>query len=179
MRRTPLAFAAALACSEPSDPPPEVPDIAYCEDVASWDRAHAEFEREVLELINERRLEGASCEGGGEFSSAEPLTMNPALRCAARKHTLAMIAGDYFDNVSPEDETFEDRATLAEYEGEPLAQSIAAGHHDPAQVVATLMNNDGNCANLMNPEATELGVGYAPASEVMYSEYWTLVFGRD
>jgi uncharacterized protein YkwD len=179
MRRTPLAFAAALACSEPSDPPPEVPDIGYCEEVASWDPAHAEFEREVLELVNQRRSEGGSCEGAGDFSTpADPLTMNAALRCAARKHTLAMIAGNYFDHLSPEGQTFQERAMLAEYEGEPLAESIAAGLHEPEQVVTTLMNNDGNCANLMNPDATELGVGYMPASEAMYSEYWTLVFGR-
>jgi uncharacterized protein YkwD len=179
MRRLPLALAAALACSEPADPAPEVPAVAYCEEVASWDPDDAAFEREVLELVNQRRAEGADCEGGGEFwIPSDPLTMHPALRCAARKHSLAMIAGDYFEHESPDGEDFQARAAAAEYDGEPLAQSIAAGHRDPAQVVATLMSNDGNCANLMNPEATELGVGYLPASDVSYSHYWTLVFGR-
>lgn len=184
MRRAslvPVLAAAALccACTESPEPGPEVPAIAYCEEVASWDAAHAAFEREVLERINERRAEGADCVSGGEFlSPSEPLFMQPALRCAARKYTLEMIAGDFFDPASPEGETYVDRTTLAEYDGEPLAQSIAAGQADPAQVVATWMNNDGNCANLMNPEATQIGVGYLPASDVTYSHYWTLVFGQ-
>lgn len=181
MRSSPLALAAALlcACSEPAEPAPEVPAIDYCDDVASWDPAHAEFEREVLELVNQRRAEGADCEGGGEFwTPRDPLTMHPALRCAARKHTLAMIAGDYVEHESPDAEDFVDRAELAEYDGEPIAQSIAAGQRDPERVVDTWMSNDGNCANLMREDATELGVGYSPAEGVTYSHYWTLVFGR-
>lgn len=181
VRRLPLCLLAVLpsACAEPDDPAPEVPAIDYCEPVASWDPAHAKFEREVVELINLRREQGGDCGSGGEFwIPAEPLTMDPALRCAARKHTLAMIAGDYFEHQSPDGESYRDRAAAAEYDGEPLAQSIAAGHRDPAQVVATLLSNDGNCANLMNPEAAQIGVGYQPASERRYPHYWTLVLGR-
>ncbi|HLT39130.1 MAG TPA: CAP domain-containing protein, partial [Enhygromyxa sp.] len=147
MRQAPLRLALVLAlaagCSEPEQPVPEVPAIDECADVASWDAAWAEFEREVLEQINERRTEGADCESGGEFlTPSEPLTMHPALRCAARKHTLAMIAGDYVEHENPDGQTFQDRVALAEYEGEPLAQSIAAGQRDPERVVATLMSND-------------------------------------
>jgi uncharacterized protein YkwD len=180
MRRTSLAAVLLLcACSETDEPTPEVPAIAYCEEVASWDPAHAAFEREVLELINSRRAEGADCESGGDFSgSREPLTMNPALRCAARKHTLAMIAGDFVGHESPEGETFLERAEQAEYEGMALAQIIAGGSRDPERVVGTWMSNDGNCAKLMNEDATELGVGYSPASDVTHEHYWTAVFGE-
>jgi uncharacterized protein YkwD len=180
MRQTLLAAALLLcACTRPDEPTPEVPAIAYCEDVASWDPAHAAFEREVLERVNSRRAEGADCGSGGNFSSPrEPLTMNPALRCAARKHTLAMIAGDFVEHETPEGETFLDRVARAEYEGTPLAQIIAGGSRDPERVVGTWMSNDGNCAKLMNEDATELGVGYSPASEVSYEHYWTAVLGE-
>ncbi|MFO7564733.1 MAG: CAP domain-containing protein [Enhygromyxa sp.] len=180
MRRTPLAALLLLsACSEPEDPAPEVPAIPYCDEVASWDLGHAQFEREVLELVNQRRAEGADCGSGGDFlGSREPLSMDPALRCAARKHTLAMIASDDVEHESPEGETFTDRAAQAGYEGTALAQSIAGGSRDPARVVGTWMSNDGNCANLMNEDATELGVGYRPASGVTHAHYWTAVFGQ-
>jgi uncharacterized protein YkwD len=179
MRPSPLAVAAALlcACSESPEPDPEVPAIAYCEPVSSWNPADAQFEQEVLELINRRRAEGADCGSGGTFASREPLRMDPALRCAARKHTLAMIAGDYVKHETPEGESFQDRAAQAEYEGTALAQTIAGGSRDPARVVGTWMSHDGNCATLMNDVATKLGVGYAPASEVSYAHYWTAVFG--
>ncbi len=174
-----VAALLACACSEPEEPGPEVPDIGYCEEVASWDPAHAAFEREVLELVNERRAEGGSCDGGDSALGPAPaLRMDPALRCAARKHTLGMISRDEFDHEGPEGETYVERSTLAEYAGEPLAQSIAAGLREPAQAVATWMSHDGNCANLLDPDATELGVGYLPAEGVSYSHYWTLVFGR-
>lgn len=187
MRRASLALVSfvlvslvlACGCSDSPEPAPEVPAIAYCDDARAWEGAHAAFEREVVELVNERRLEGADCVSGGEFyTPSDPLVMDPALRCAARMHTLAMIAGDYFETQSPDGETYVDRVEQAEYDGSPLAQSIAAGQSTPESVVATLMSNDGNCANLMDPEATQIGVGYRPASDVGYSHYWTLVFGN-
>lgn len=182
MRANQLPWVLALTlwgCSEPEEPPPEVPAIAYCDAVASWDPAHAQFEREVLELVNARRAQGTDCGSKGDFSSPrEPLTMHPSLRCAARKHTLAMIAGDFVEHETPAGETFQSRAVAAEYPGEPLAQSVAGGSRDPAALVGTWMSHDGNCANLMNEDATEIGVGYSPASGVGYAHYWTAVFGR-
>ena len=185
LAHAPIALVAALAflasgCTEEPEPEPEVPNNAFCERVAAWDPAHAAYEREVLDAINERRAEGANCEGGGEFlTPAEPLRMQAELRCAARKHTLAMVDEDLFEHEIPEGETYSDRATAAGYAGEAVAQSIAAGQRDPSQVVATWMSNDANCANLMNPDATELGVGYrfGDPDTNEYGHYWTAVFG--
>jgi len=184
MRRFALAAAVSVcACTNDPDPTPaEVPAIAYCEDVADWEPDHAAFEREVLELVNLRRAKGAACGGSGEFEASEPLTMNAALRCAARKHTAEMIAQDMvaheFDHEDGDEPAFALRAALAEYPGEPLGQTIAGGQRDPSQVVGAWMSNDGNCATIMNTQAEELGAGYLPASEATYSHYWTLVVGR-
>ena len=182
MRRAPLALVAVFSfggCSpDEPDPEPEVPDLAYCDAVASWAPDAAAFEREVLEQINEARALGGSCGGDEDLPASEPLSMAPALRCAARKHTLGMIDGDYFAHASPDGETYIERVALAEYAGEPLGESIAGGSPDPTKVVTTWLNHDGNCATLLNPEATELGVGYLPASGVTYEHYWTVVFGR-
>lgn len=174
----------ALGCAPEPEPEPEVPAIAACEEVADWDAAHAAFEQEVLEQINARRGSGGDCGGAGEFlTPAEPLHMNPALRCAARRHTLAMVEADLVEHEIPEGETYSERADAAEYAGEAVAQSIAAGSRDPATVVATWMSHDGNCANLLDPDATELGVGYHPGRApgepegTAYEHYWTAVFG--
>jgi uncharacterized protein YkwD len=173
-----------LGCAPEAEPEPEIPALAACEQVADWDAAHAEFEREVLDQINLRRANGGKCGGAGEFPpAAEPLRMNPALRCAARRHTQAMVEADLVAHEIPEGESFRERAAAAEYAGEAVAQSIAAGHRDPTRVVATWMSNDRNCANLLHPDATELGVGYRPgrppgeADGTAYDHYWTAVFG--
>lgn len=182
MGRLSIAFALAVAaslcaCTDDPEPGPEVPANEYCDSVADWDPGHAAFEREVLELVNEQRAQGGKCGGDEEFSPSGALIMNPALRCAARKHTADMIARDYFDFEDPDGQGFAERAELAGYDAEPVGQVIAAGPREPAQVVATWMSNDGNCAVLMNPEQNELGVGYLPAEDSTYSHYWTQVFG--
>jgi uncharacterized protein YkwD len=182
MVRPPLALALAvplLACASEPEPEPEVPAIAYCEPVASWDAADAAFEREVVEHINAQRAKGVRCGNAGDFGPYPPLQMHPALRCAARMHTQAMIEADTFAATSPDGETYADRAALAEYAGEALAQTIAGGHRDPARVVASWMSNDQHCARLMLAEADEVGVGYRPAEGVTHAHYWTVVLGAE
>ena len=49
----------------------------------------AEFELEVLSLVNARRTDGADCGSAGVFAPAAPLTMNDLLRDAARAHSTA------------------------------------------------------------------------------------------
>ena len=44
----------------------EVPNSEYCADVAAWEDTWVAWEDEVVELVNERRAQGAIC-GGDEF----------------------------------------------------------------------------------------------------------------
>ena len=175
-----LVGAALLCgCRDQSEPePPEVPAIAWCEEVADWDPEWAAFELEVVTLVNEHRVAGASCENES-FEAVAPVVMNPALRCAARKHALDMSIRDYFSGIDPDGVEFEQRAEFAEYEGVAIAQNIAGGQSTPAEVVQGWMASKGHCVNIMRPDATEIGLGYVPAEGVMWSSYWTQVFGRE
>ena len=69
---------------------------AYGDAVADWDDTWMAFEEEVLDLVNQRRAAGADCGETGTFDPAGPLTMNPALRCAARNHSMDMGTRNYF-----------------------------------------------------------------------------------
>ena len=153
----------------------EVPNNMYCAEVANWDPAWSDWEEQVLVLTNQRRAMGANCDSEGVFGPAPPLTMHPALRCAARKHSKDMVDRDFFAHINPDNETPWERMSFAGYDWAWAGENIAAGQNSPAAVVAGWMDSDGHCANIMNPNFEELGVGYYPGGD--YGHYWTQNFG--
>jgi len=158
------------------DPPPtDVPDIPYCEEVADWTPAWRQLEEDVLVLVNEARAAGANCGSQGSFGSAPPLTMNIALRCAARKHSKDMNDRSFFDHTNPSGESPWDRMGQAGYNYTAAGENIAGGSPDAAGTMNQWMNSDGHCSNIMNPDFEEIGVGYYPGGQ--WGHLWTQAFG--
>jgi uncharacterized protein YkwD len=153
----------------------DVPDNEYCMEFAVWDDNGAMLEEEILDIVNQRRSEGANCGSEGNFGPAGPLTMNPALRCAARKHSKQMVEEDFFDHTTPWGESPGDRIDGAGYNGFTWGENIAAGNSTAAATMDQWMNSDGHCANVMNPDFEDIGVGYYPGGG--YGHYWTQNFG--
>ncbi|UCE58818.1 MAG: CAP domain-containing protein [Phycisphaerales bacterium] len=151
-----------------------VPDNEYRAEVSSWNSISAQYEDEVILLINQHRAGGASCGSEGEFAPAGPLTANDALRCAARKHSLDMSVNGFFDHDNLDGEGPDERIAEAGYAGSTWGENIAYGSLSPAQVVEGWMNSPGHCANIMYPDFTEIGVGhYSPTN------HWTTTFGAE
>ncbi len=163
---------------DPGDVPPpsdEVPDNAYCSDVAEWEPTWTEFENEILLIVNQRRVEGANCGSAGSFGPAAPVTANPALRCAARVHSKDMVERNFFDHTNPSGESPFQRMGEAGYQYSTAGENIAAGNSTAAATMQQWMDSDGHCANVMNGSFTELGVGYYPGGQ--YGHVWTQAFG--
>lgn len=163
---------------DPTGLPPDddVPDNSYCVSVANVDPAWAQLEQDVLTIVNEKRAQGANCGTKGMFGPANPLTMEPALRCAARKHSQDMDARSFFDHVNPDGQSPWDRMAMAGYGGYSNAgENIAAGSPDAAGTMQQWMDSDGHCSNIMNPSFQQIGVGYHPGGQ--YGHLWTQVFG--
>ena len=157
-------------------PPVDVPDNAHCVDVADWDPAWAQLEQDILVLVNQVRAQGANCGTKGAFGPAGPLTMHPALRCAARKHSADIAARNFFDHVNPDGEVFTDRMAAAGYGSFSTAgENIAAGSPDAQGTMSQWMGSDGHCANIMNLAYKDIGVGYSTGGQ--YGHLWTQVFG--
>lgn len=156
-------------------PPVDVPDNAYCEEVATWDPSFAQLELDVLAIVNQVRAQGANCGSEGSFGAAPPLTMHPALRCAARKHSKDMNDRMFFDHTNPSGESPWDRMEQAGYSYSAAGENIAGGSPDAAGTMDQWMNSDGHCANIMNPNFAEIGVGYYPGGE--WGTLWTQAFG--
>lgn len=150
---------------------------AYCESTDGWDPAWVQREEEVLALVNQYRAVGANCGSEGQKGPAAPLSMQANLRCAARVHSEDMDARGFFDHTNPSGEDPWDRFEKAGYTGWNAAgENIAAGSPDAAGTMDQWMGSDGHCANIMNPDFTEIGVGYFPGGQ--YGHLWTQTFGR-
>jgi hypothetical protein len=156
---------------------PEVPTTPYCYPVAGlmWLDPWREDEQAVLALVNAARAAGAQCGAHGSMPPAEPLAMQPELRCAARVHARDMNDRMFFDHVNPDGEDPGDRIALAGYGAAAWAENIAKGAVTPDDAVAGWLDSDDHCAILMSSEFTESGVGSFEGENGLY---WTQTFGR-
>lgn len=164
----------------PGTPSDEVPTTAHCAAAADWDPAWAQWEEEVLLLVNDHRSVGADCQEKGIFEPAGPLAMAPMLRCSARLHSLDMYERDFFDHTNLDGIAADERMRAAGFEGTWMGENIAYGQTSPEQVVDTWMDSPGHCANTMNPNFTLIGVGYYPGADSWregLQHFWTQNFG--
>ena len=132
--------------------------------------AQADFESEVIELVNVER-EACNC-------NLHPLSYNQELTVAARRHSQDMGDQNYFDHTSLDGRKFYERITDAGYNYQTCGENIAAGYATPAAVVDGWMNSDGHRANILDPDYCDIGVGYAAVAGTQYYHYWTQDFGR-
>jgi uncharacterized protein YkwD len=159
----------------------DVPPSEHCAAVALWNPQWVAFEGEVLDLTNEQRARGATCGDYGPFPSAPPLAMNPMLRCSSRLHSLDMGEHDYFSHDNPDGLDPFARMAAAGYAGLTMGENIAKGQQSPDEVVHGWMDSPGHCVNIMNPQYTELGVGFfagaADSDTYNGNTLWTQNFG--
>jgi uncharacterized protein YkwD len=87
-----------------------------------------------------------------------------------------MADREFFDHQNPDGESPWDRFEEAGYTNYRAAgENIAAGNAQAASTMQQWMNSDGHCANIMNPDFSEIGVGYYPGGS--YGHLWTQAFG--
>jgi hypothetical protein len=130
--------------------------------------AQADFESEVIELVNIER----------EARNLHPLSYNLELTVAARRHSQDMGDQNYFDHTSLDGRMFFERIIDAGYDYRNCGENIAAGYATPAAVVDGWMNSDGHRANILDPDYCDIGVGYAVVNVSDFYHYWTQDFGR-
>lgn len=105
------------------------------------------------------------------------LAIAPELTQSARLESRFLAENDYWGHTWPDGTTPWDRMGWACYDFRTAAENIAAGYSTPAAVVSGWMNSDGHRAAILNPEFTEIGLGYAYNANSTYARYWTANFG--
>lgn len=130
-----------------------------------------DFVQQVLALTNQFRSQ----------NGVAPLTLNLELNATALGHSQDMAQQDYFSHTGKDGSAPWDRAKEVGYEARTIGENIAAGYTTPEAVVEGWKNSPGHRANMLNPNFTELGVGYYDLANdtgsVNYNRYWTQVFG--
>ncbi|GAB1540464.1 hypothetical protein NUACC21_31330 [Scytonema sp. NUACC21] len=118
------------------------------------------FEQKVFQLTNQERAK----------KGLKPLKANAELNYVADTYAQEMAERGVLSHTGPDGSQAWDRAKEVGYEAFMMAENIAAGQRTPEQVVQGWMNSSGHRANMLNPNYTEIGVGY-------HNKYWVQNFG--
>ena len=140
------------------------PDLIYPGDrlnIPQLDRSVLSYEAEVVRLVNAIRREN----GLGE------LTLNWELSRVARYKSQDMVDKGYFSHNSPTYGTPFQMMQAFGLSYRMAGENIAYGYSTPQAVVNGWMNSEGHRKNILNPNFTQIGVGY-----VSQGHYWTQMF---
>ena len=133
------------------------------------------YEQGVLDLTNNER----------NNQGLPPLKRVTLLDNAARYHALDLRDDNYFQHDSYDRVNgslqrvcaWSDRVSKFYTGWSWLAENIAAGYANPADVMAGWMNSSGHKANILSENVWEIGVGYSSGGGT-YGQYWAQDFGR-
>ncbi|MFJ9626663.1 CAP domain-containing protein [Streptomyces sp. NPDC101175] len=125
----------------------------------------AQVARGVVELTNAERTR----------AGLPPLAVDPLLAAAAQAHSTDMVARAFYSHTSPDGSQPWDRAAAAGSLRRTIGENIACGQRSPAEVVEGWMNSPGHRANILKPDFTHIGVGFAGGGQM--GTYWTQLFG--
>ncbi|HIK32291.1 MAG TPA: hypothetical protein IGS17_00910 [Oscillatoriales cyanobacterium M59_W2019_021] len=130
------------------------------------------FEERIVQLVNEARSQ----------NGLAPVTVNLQLMTAAETHSQNMADLDFFSHTGADGSSVSDRAQAAGYRSTFVGENIGAGYSSPEAAFDGWMNSSGHRDNILNPNYTEIGVGYIllenDTGSVNYNHYWTQVFGK-
>lgn len=130
-----------------------------------------DFAKRVLDLTNAFRAE----------NNLPALSLNPTIATAAQKHSQNMATPNtFFSHWDSRNWSEVERNNAEGYTGLTIGENISAGQ-TPEQVVEGWKASSGHRANLLNRDATEIGIGYyqeqTDADGDGLTHYTTQVFG--
>jgi uncharacterized protein YkwD len=123
---------------------------------------------DVVDLTNVRRIE----------ERRPPLRTNPRLMRAAQLHAEQMARASQVAHVLPKAAypRPEDRLTAADYRWQTYGENAAMGQSSAAEVLEAWMHSRGHRTNILKPDFTEMGAGYA--IDEAGRPYYVQVFAR-
>lgn len=131
--------------------------------------------RRILDLINQARATPRYC-GNELFHAAPPVRWHETLAESSLQHSEDMARHDYFSHSGRDGSQPWQRVERAGYSYSTTGENIAAGYKTPEDAVAGWVKSPGHCANLMNPEFTDMGAAVAVNRRSKMGLYWTQEF---
>jgi uncharacterized protein YkwD len=125
-------------------------------------------EARIAALVNQERA----------HAGLAPLAANPVLAQAAESYAADMAAEDFFSHTGADGSDHIRRTEAAGYvDWSFLGENLAAGQPTPERVVAAWMKSPTHRANVLAPDAREIGIGHAAVSGRAYDDYWAMETG--
>lgn len=146
--------AGATPVSQPSGP-------ASCSYTTS-----SSYQSEIATLINNARAQ----------NGLPALSINPQLTVAAQGHSIDMACHGLLSHTGSDGSSVRERMSAAGYGGS-YSEEIIYGSGYPQTAFEWWMNDQVHRNAILNPRATEMGVGYAYVRQTAYGGYYTVDFG--
>lgn len=164
-RRAPIIWFLVLASAcATSASPTEIPDSAAAEAAGGASDVAAS----IVQMTNAERAN----------AGLPALKTSSRLREAAQLHAVQMARLGRLEHVlsGAQYPKPEDRLAAASYQWSSYAENIAMGQTSAAGVMDSWMRSSGHRANILSPNNTEIGIGFARDSAGR--PYYVQVFGR-
>lgn len=134
------------------------------------------FEIEVFNLVNRERTRAGVNPLRMYVIESGIIAGTDYLALIARIKSRDMRDNDYFAHQSPTYGSAGNMLTRFRVPWRAWGENIAAGQTTPQAVMTAWMNSAGHRRNILDPNFTHLGVGYASGGR--YRHYWTQIFVR-
>ena len=138
----------------------------------------ADIRDAFLAAVNQARSVNRSC-GNTPYGPAPPVSWSGNLAMASYLHSEDMALNNFFSHTGSDGSSPGQRFSRQGYPWRMYGENIAVGYPTVSSVIQGWLGSEGHCRNLMDPDFTEIGAGYAigafggnPAAR-----YWTFDLG--
>ena len=90
-------------------------------------------------------------------------------------HSMDMAKHDMLSHTGSDGSGVGERVEKIGYKWQSVGENISAGRETSVQVVLGWLESPAHCANMMNPDFTEIGAACFRNKSSKYRTYWTLV----
>ena len=128
----------------------------------------SEYDAELLTLTNAKR----------QNAGLPALRLSSQLGQVAQNHAEDMAINNYFSHIGLNGSQLSERVEAIGYDFSYVGENISAGRTTPLDTIQGWMNSQGHRENILNPNYTEIGFGYAYSPSSEYGHYWVQVFAK-
>jgi uncharacterized protein YkwD len=134
----------------------------------------ADIRDEFLATVNQARSVNQIC-GTTPYGPAPPVSWSENLAMAAYLHSEDMALNNFFSHTGSDGSSAGQRISRQGYPWRTYGENIAVGYPTVSSVLQGWLGSEGHCRNLMDPDFTEIGAGYAigPFGGNPAARYWT------
>ncbi len=136
--------------------------------------AHRDYSRThldpkaALKMINAYRVS----------KGLKPLRLDPKLALAAKRHAEDLARKDRISHYGSDGSDPWERLERAGYKPALAAENVGTGQVSLAEVFAGWKKSPGHNANLLLPDATQMGIALVKRPDTEFKTFWVLALGR-